>query len=508
MELLRAEHLSFRYETQSELLLADVSFSLDHAARVGLIGNNGSGKTTLLALIRSELSPVSGSLTVRPDTRTGSLPQEVAFAEDASVEDYLWSARPDLDHLRRRLAAADQSSVDYADLVNLFYQAGGAVTEAAIAHLCAGFRLHPSLLRRPLAVLSGGEKTKVALARLLLLGPDLLLLDEPTNHLEIAALEWLETYLAGLSIPCIVISHDRRFLDVCANEIWELDRGRLTVYSGNYSFYRAAREADRRRRERICEEAQQKAKRLREAAARRRAESERTEHFKFKRSVSKRGSIQKRDAGSGRSGADSSKTMRAALALEKRLAALREQAEAQRPFLEKERRITLACPPLDAPLPLTVANLAHAFGGRSVLSGLSFSLRGGAHLGLIGPNGSGKSTLLKILAGRLEPTSGAFHWTPRARLGYYSQEHDILDPAARILDEVLQGRLAEQTRARTILAGLGLRGDRVLQTIATLSLGERSKAALAKVLFSDANVLLLDEPTNHLELAAREALED
>ncbi len=508
MEYLRGEHISFRYETQSESLLTDVSFSLDRAARVGLIGNNGSGKTTLIALIRGELIPSQGHITIRPDSRIGFLPQEVAFEETIAVTDYLWSARPEIDPLRQKMKAADQASVEYAELVASFYDAGGGVTEAAIEKLLDGFRLHRSVGARSLHLLSGGEKTKVALARLLLVEPDILILDEPTNHLEIAALEWLESYLQTLTAPYIVISHDRRFLDTCTNEIWELADNTLTVFSGNYSFYREAKDTDRRRRQAQYDRAQQKARQLREAAAAKRAESERVEKFKPKRSVSKKGSIQKRDAGSGRSQANSSNAMRTATSLERRLKALLQKAQEEKPFIEKERRITIETDPVANPMPLLVENLKHRFGDQTVLDDLSFSLRNRSRLGLIGPNGSGKSTLLKILAGVLAPTGGTYRWAPEIRIGYFSQEHETLDPRATILDEVLQGRLAEQTQARIILGGLGLRRDKVLQLIATLSLGERSKTALARVLFSRANVLLLDEPTNHLELSAREALEE
>ena len=508
MEVLRADKISFRYSTQAETLLRDVSFSLDSAGRVGLVGSNGSGKTTLLELIRGQIEPTGGCLSFPDASDIGYLPQEIGFPENVSVEDYLWQGLPVFAEVRSELAGTDIGSTRYAELITRYYEIGGAQAEARMNRLLSGFRLDEAIRDRPLAQLSGGEKTKVALTRLLLREPRLLLMDEPTNHLEIESLEWLEQFLSDSSLPFISVSHDRRFLDACTNTIWELHNGLLTQYSGNYSFYRDAKETDRRRRQAEYDRQTARARRLQEAAARQRTESNRSENFKFKRSVSKKGSVQKRDAGSGRSGVNASKQMKSAKALERRIDSARKQAQEAKPFIEKERRINIEGGSIGNALVLEVRDLTHVFDKTPVFSGVTFALPPGARLGIIGRNGSGKTTLIELLAHIYEPTSGHVRWTPRARVAYYAQEHENLNPASTILDEVLRGRATEQTRARTILGSLNIRREKVYDRIGNLSIGERSKTALAKILLFDPDVLLLDEPTNHLELTAREALED
>jgi len=508
MELIHADNLSFKYESQVESVFERVSFRVDSRSRIGLIGNNGCGKTTLFDLIRTTLRPTAGTLVTRPDTALGYLPQEVAYDDETTAFDLLWEARPDLRDLRRRLDDADPESLPYASLVAQYYERGGGLFEAQISRMVAGFRLDEATLAMPLHQLSGGEKTKTALARLLLTEPDCLLLDEPTNHLEIAALEWLEDYLTGVTLPFVVISHDRRFLDNCTAEIWELANGSLTVHAGNYSDFRKRKEAAFRRQQESFEQTRKTVKRLRDAATVRRQNAQKAEGFKHERAISNRGSVQKRDAGSGRAGPSSTSQMRSAKSVEKRIERLIESEEAKKPFLEKERKIDLGERSFGNRIVLTVSDLSKAFDGSVVFDSLNLTVANGARLGIIGGNGSGKTTLLRILAGAIDASSGEFHWAPQAKLGYYSQEHETLDPSRTILDEVLDGRVGEQALARTILGRLHIRRDKVFQSIGSLSLGERSKTALAKILFSDANVFVFDEPTNHMELQAREAFED
>jgi len=509
MELLRANRIQFKYETQADLLFDGLSFGLDTDARAGLIGDNGCGKTTLLDILTGRLEPTGGAVSIREGAVVGRLPQEVRFDQRLTVRDYIWKARPRLLDIKESMAATDESSTAYADLTARYYDRGGGQFEAAIERIVAGFGLDGHLLEMPLATLSGGEKTKTALARLLLTEPDILLLDEPTNHLEIASLEWLENYLSHLSIPYLVVSHDRRFLDRCTNQIWELADRKLTVYSGNYSFYRTEKDRAFRRQQAAYEHTRDEVARLKSAARQRRAGSRQAEDFKPARSISKSGSIQKRDAGSGRSRAGGSqRQMKSARALEKRIDRLSDADNAQKPFVEKDRRIDLGRREIAPRVILAVEQLGKRFDQQEILGSVDLTVISGAKIGIIGCNGSGKTTLLRILAGEMEPSSGSYRWTPQARIGYYSQEHETLDQNRSILDEVLQGRLQEQTMARTILGRMGLRRDKVHQVIESLSMGERSKTALAKILFSDANVLVFDEPTNHLELGAREAFEE
>lgn len=508
MEFIRGSNIRFRHEGQVETLLEKLSFSFNHKSKIGLVGNNGCGKTTLLALIRGEVRPLDGELFVAKETIFGYLPQEVRLDDETTVLDYLWQARPDLSQLKKNVSLTPESSPDYAALIAEYYELGAGHFEAHMDRLLAGFHLDGGKQVLPVGNLSGGEKTKVALARILLTKPNLMLLDEPTNHLELKSLVWLEDYLQTCAIPYLVVSHDRRFLDNCVTEIWELNDRGLRVYSGNYTFYKKDKDLEFRRQQAEYENQQKKIKQLEQAAGQRRGQADRIENFKFKRSVSKKGAVQKRDDGSGRSGQSSNKTMRTAKAIAARIGQMLAREEAKKPFLEKERRISLGESDLKNPVVLKVDNLSKGYGSFRVFDNLNLALHNGVKLGVIGGNGSGKTTLLDILTGHTTDYSGAVHWAPKARMGYYSQEHEHLNSSHTILDEVLQGRLQEQTLARTILGRLNVKRDKVYQTIDTLSLGERSKVALAKILFSEANVLIFDEPTNHLELSSIEAFEE
>jgi len=508
MEYIRGHSLTIRHEGQTETLFEDVSFSVSDGDRVGLIGDNGCGKTTLLDIIRGESAAYDGDLVVSKNVSLGFLPQEVRFGRHTPVEDYLWSARPDLHGPKREIAATDEADPGYADLVADFYARGGDVFAAEMKKTLSGFDIASNKLSLPISKLSGGEKTKIALARILLIRPDVMLLDEPTNHLEIASLEWLEGFLRGVSRPYIIVSHDRRFLDNCVDIIWELQEKHLTVFTGSYSDYRDEKSRRRQKQMDAYERQQHKIKKLQEAARERRDDADRMEKFKHKRSVSKKGSVQKRDAGSGRSGVSASSKMRAAKSVEKRIERMLEKDKVEKPRKIRKRKIELSPGDVGGRFVLRIKDLSMSFGSHRVFGNVSFSVPNGVKLGIIGRNGSGKSTLLKILVDELNPSSGSYRWNPQVSIGYYSQEHETLDEDNSILDEVSKGNQQEQTRARHILGRLHIRGDKVFQRIGTLSIGEMSKTALAKILFSDVNVLVLDEPTNHVELSAREALED
>ncbi len=508
MEYIRGHRLSFRYEGQTETVFDDISFSLSDDDRIGLIGDNGCGKTTLLDLVRGELAASHGNLNVARDITLGFLPQEVRFGQHTPMEEYLWSARPDLHDLKLKIASGDKADPRYADLVADFYARGGDIFTAEVEKTLSGFDIASDMLRLPVSRLSGGEKTKIALARILLARPDVMLLDEPTNHLEIASLEWLEEFLSGLSKPYIIVSHDRRFLDNCVDQIWELQEKHLTVFSGTYSDYRDEKARRRQKQMDAYDRQQQKIKRLQEAARERRDDADRMEKFKFKRSVTKKGRVCKRDAGSGRSGVSSSSKMRAAKSVEKRIERMLEKEKIEKPRKIRKRKIELSSADVGGRFVLRTNGLSKSFGSHRVFGDATLAVANGAKLGIIGRNGSGKSTLLKILVDELDATSGSFRWNPQVAIGYYSQEHETLDDDKTILEEVSQGNQQEQTRARHILGRLNIRGDKVFQKIGTLSIGEKSKTALARILFSNVNVLVLDEPTNHVELSAREALEE
>lgn len=499
----RANGIRYKYPDQPENLLQDLSFSLDRKSRIGLVGDNGAGKSTLFSILRGEFKPLSGNLEFQDARVTGYLPQEVAFfgaARKLKAETWIWSADERLARLKRDMARVEGRDAEkYCDLVAGFHDAGGYAFEAAMFRIMDELGLEERVLALDSADLSGGEKTKLALCRLLLGKPDFLLLDEPTNHLEIESLEWLEGYLSSCTIPYIVISHDRKFLDRAAETIWELKHGKIRAFKGNWSIYRETLRIERERHLHQYENQRKKISSLKKAAADRRswagthqAQTGKDGYapvFEMLRNTARR-------------------AMQRTKAVEKRLAREIEKEESKKPFIEKERRIKLRSRLQANRIVLRVEELGIGFGEKKVLDKCSFSVSTGARLGVIGRNGSGKSTLLKILTGRLDPSEGGFTWAPGTDTGYYAQEHENLDPEQTILETVLQGRAGEETEARIILGCLNLRGDMVFRRIGRLSPGERSKTALARIIFSEPDVLLLDEPTNHFELTAREAFEE
>lgn len=502
MSYLRGTEICFAYEGQVEVLFDDLNFEIDHGYKVGLIGKNGCGKTTLLKILLGNLLPLKGDLHRRENLRIGYLPQEVRFPETITVSEYLWQAEPRLAHLKNRI----ETMTDYNDPQNLtcfaeFEERGGYQFEVRFEKVLAEFQFNENMLSRSISTLSGGEKTKIALCQTILREPNLLLLDEPTNHLDMETLIWLEQYLDQTSLPFLVISHDRAFLDHCVNRVWELEFQELREYRGNYSFYKQEKMEEFQLKMHQYENQQRKIKQLKKTLGQRKGWA--LTH-------------QGQTGTEGRAPAYESitnfsrKAMKRAKNVEKRLEMMLEKEEAKKPFIEKERKVMMPDTNLKTRFVLRVENLSKSFTTKMVFENISFAVENGARLAITGRNGSGKSTLLKIICGQLNADAGQFSWTPQVTLGYYAQELENLDFSQTIIDEVLQGRQdkEQQTFARTILGTLNIVRDQVYQRIDSLSLGERCKVSLTKIILSGANVLVLDEPTNHLEISAREAIED
>jgi ATP-binding cassette subfamily F protein 3 len=500
MVLLTAHNIHFRYENQIEPLLEDLSFTIDRSSRIGLVGNNGSGKTTLFKILTGVLKPEEGELNFHDTSNIGYLPQEVRFDERVTVKEYLWRAHPELNRLRRAIDdTVDYTDPAYSNLLDDFHAMGGFLFESRFDRVLSDFELKENKLGMPIRDLSGGEKTKIALCRIILEEPAFLLLDEPTNHLEMEVLVWLENYLKRSSVPFVVISHDRRFLDACAETIWELHDRVLTVYSGNWSFYREEKRKYTALQKHLYEVQQKKIARLEHTARKRKQWA-----FTHQPQTGDEGYAPVYESVAN----EAKHAMKQARNVERRIQKMIQKEEAKKPFIEKERKLNLRNSELKNKTVLEVKELSKVFGETVIFRNVSFVLEKGARLGIIGRNGSGKSTLLNIITGKDDTYGGSFHWTPSAKPSYYAQEHENLDPSHTILKEVIQGRNSEQTYARTILGCLNIRGDMVYRQIGSLSLGERSKTALAKIIFADSNILILDEPTNHFELSAREAFEE
>ena len=500
MQYIKANNLRFCYETMVENLLDDISFEIHNTGRIGLIGKNGCGKTTILKLLMGKLKPTSGNIYFRNDLIFGFLPQEINLPENVSVSDYLWKVNPQLFRLKKKIDNLKKySDEEIVNILSEFEKNRGYRFENRFEKLLSQFELEKEMLSRSLNSLSGGEKTKIAFCRIMLKEPDLVFMDEPTNHLDIKTLLWLENYLQKITVPFLIISHDRRFLDNCVNEIWELENKKLRIFSGNYSFYKNEKDTEFNRKLHRYEVQKRKIKQLKKTLTQRRSWA-----LNHQAQTGKEGFAPVYEMITN----PAKSAMKRAKNIETRIQKEIEKEESEKPFIEKKRKILIQESDLKSRYVLKVENLTKSFGSKNVFQNLSFSVHNHSRLAINGANGSGKSTLLKILVGEIADFKGKFSWNPQVKIGYYSQEFENLNEENSIIDEVIQGNYEIQSQARTILGSLNIRKDKVYQRITSLSIGERSKVALAKIIVSDANVLILDEPTNHLEISARVALED
>ena len=473
----------------AELILEDVSWSIDRDRKVGVVGRNGAGKTTLFRLLLGQTEPDKGDVWIDPGMTIRCLEQNPALDESVSVLDLASEPLSHLEELRAReagihgLMAAPGFREEAPEGRRLLKELGEI--HERLHHLdayTAGARVESVLMGlgfteadfpRPVGELSGGQRARVRLAQLLVDQPDLLLLDEPTNHLDLDALEWLEEFLRTYQGGVAVVCHDRWFLDRVADEIADVDRHKLTVYAGNYTAYASAK-AERLDMERKAYELQK-------------AEIERQEEF-----------IRRNIAGQKTKQAQS---RRKKLEKIERLEAPPGEGRAIRIALEPERQSGW-----------DVVRLQRAgmrYGERRVLSETMVHVVRGQRLGVIGPNGSGKTTLLKLMAGQLEPTEGDVRVGTNVEIGYYDQEHRNLDVTKNPFEQILEERpTLSHEQARTFLGRFLFSGDDVFKPLSSLSGGERSRISLARLMLRGPNLLLLDEPTNHLDIASRAALEE
>ncbi len=451
---------------------------------IGLIGRNGAGKTTLLRLMAGQDAPDEGEVQRARGLRIGFMTQEAQAAAGATLRTYVAAEVAHLHALAERLARLEKEIAGCADeqrqaglmeeyaLAQAHYElAGGYGTAAAVRAALFGLGFTESQLDQDFATLSGGQKSRAALARLLLSAPDLLLLDEPTNHLDMSAVEWLEGYLRGYKGACVVVAHDRAFLDAVAKRIWEIEDGALFAYPGNYSAARALR-AERRARWLAEYEAQQEQVTAMEAYVRRYKAGNRSTMAKSR---------------------------------EKALARL--ERIRRPPAAPDAMRLRLSAGPRSGREVAWLDKVAISF-AHPILTGVELLLSRGERVGVIGPNGAGKSTLLKILAGRLSPDKGRVRYGQDVVIGYFDQEIDDLDDENTIVGEILAAKNMPLGETRAYLARFLFCGDDVYKYVSQLSGGERNRLALAKLVLSEANLLLMDEPTNHLDIPSREALED
>ncbi len=485
MSLLSAGGLACSYG--AEAVFSDVAVEIAQRARIALVGPNGAGKTTLLRVLIGAETPDEGSVRRAGGIQVGYLPQRPELVGAHSLHAEARRAFQELERQEARLAWLETAMADparrkaalaeYGPLQERYERGGGYSREARIRMVLRGLGFAEADFGRPLTQLSGGEKTRALLARLLLQAPDLLLLDEPTNHLDIEAIAWLENWLASFPGAVLLVSHDRWFMDHCVQRIWELEHGRLQVYRGNYSHYARQRD-ERRERLRLEYEAQQERIAKDEAFIRKHMGSRLTAQAKGRQkrlaTLAKRGLVRERPHGQRRRmGLDMGATQRSG------------------DEVLMTRGLVVGYPDDGVPL-LRVPDV---------------TLRRGAVTALIGPNGVGKSALLKTITGQVAPLAGTLRTGVGVKPGYFAQAHENLREQRRVLDEILERRPMKISEARDLLGQYLFSGDDVFREVGTLSGGERGRLALALLALAGANLLLLDEPTNHLDIDSQEVLQ-
>ncbi len=495
-------------------VLEDISFVIAPGARVGLIGPNGCGKTTLLRLIAGLDEPDSGHISLKPTATIGYLPQGLELATRETVAGYTRSGLAGLDDARlqvERLAAqmthnaSPELLEQYSQAASRFEALGGYEIEHRLERILAGLGLSSVDPATPLGRLSGGQRTRVGLARLLLAEPSLLILDEPTNHLDIEALEWLEQFLASYRGAALVVSHDAMFLDRTVSRILELDERthKIKEYAGDYTEYVEEKARALEKQWSAYQDQQDEIERLERAAA----------HLRGLARFRRGGKADCGDKFAKGFFADRGKeTVRRAKRIEQRLEQMMTDERIDKPRQNWQMKLDFLGrnAPRSGQMVLALEDLGHAFdpngggsGRRWLFRHASLTLRHGERLALVGPNGSGKTTLLRIITGELTPAEGSVRLGANVRLGYMPQEQENLQADATPLHIVRAQAPMDETAARHFLHFFLFEGDDVFIPVGRLSYGERARLILARLVMAGANCLLLDEPINHLDIPSR-----
>ncbi len=466
-------------------ILDGLTFQVDQGERVGLLGRNGAGKTTLLRILTGELLPDEGEFRIAPGKGVGLISQIPVYPPEYTVEDVLRTAfdhlvamEREMEKLTERMAAGDESALErYSQLSTAYEMGGGYDIEVNLNKVCNGLDISPAMRAQLFSELSGGEKTRMNLARLILRDTEILLLDEPTNHLDLHATEWLEDYLAHYKGTVLAISHDRWFLDKVVQRCVEIKDGKAEFYSGNYSFY--VEEKERRFQEQLrqYEKEQAKVEQLQEAADKLRLWAFMGNDKLFKRAFS----------------------------MEKRMEKLQ---TVDKPTKERKMTVGFGEKEFRGDEVLEVKDLAMGFEGRTLFSGVDLEVIGGERIALLGDNGAGKSTFVKILLGELEPAEGKLRFGPTVKIGYLPQLVSFDHPERNLVDTLLWDLNCTPQEARDRLAAFNFRGEDVFKEVSALSGGERSRLKLCELMSQKINLLILDEPTNHLDVDSRDWIEE
>ena len=468
-------------------ILNQASFFLEEREKAALIGTNGAGKSTLLKIIAGQMSADTGECTIAKGKTLGYLSQHQEMALGASIYDELLATKQPIIELEEQMrsteAAMKQASsqelegllATYTRISHEFEEQNGYAYKSEITGILKGLGFDESDFNKNAATCSGGQRTRIALGKLLLLKPDILLLDEPTNHLDMDSIAWLENFLLRYDGAVIIVSHDRYFLDRTVSKILSLEQNELSVFTGNYSQFAEKREIIYRAKVNAYLNQQRELKHQQDVITKLRS-------FNREKSVKR---------------ADSREKMLAKMDLiEKPIDENNEMNIALTPAIESGNDV------------LHVDSLSKSFGDIHLFSNLTFDIKRGEHVAIIGQNGTGKTTILKIINEILAADNGTINLGSNVHIGYYDQEHHVLDTNKTIFEEISDAYpTLTNTRIRNVLAAFLFTGDDVFQRIDTLSGGERGRVSLAKLMLSNANFLILDEPTNHLDIISKEVLE-
>ncbi len=468
-------------------ILDGLTFQVDAGERVGLLGPNGCGKTTFLRILTGEVHPDEGDIVVAPNKRMGLISQIPVYPAGYTVEDVLdtafaplWQMEEEMGALSQRMAEgeSDPALLSRYDKLSAAFQAGGGYeTDTNKNKVCNGLSIPQEMRERPFDKLSGGEKTRVNLARLILEDTDILLLDEPTNHLDLRATEWLEEYLERFKGTVLAVSHDRYFLDKVVRRVVEIQEGKAEFYSGNYSFYAVEKERRYEEKLRQYEKEQAKIQQLEKAAEQLRIWAYSGNDKIFKRAQS----------------------------MEKRIERIR---QTDKPKKDRKMAVRFGEREFRGDEVLSIKGLEKAFGERRLFADVNLEVEGGERIALLGDNGTGKSTLIRIIMGEEEPDGGKLRKGPTVKVGYLPQIIHFDHPERTLVDTMLYDLDCTAQTARNRLASFKFRGEDVFKPVSALSGGEQSRLRLCMLMDSKINLLILDEPTNHLDIQSREWIEE
>lgn len=469
-------------------ILKDVSFHIEDYDKAAIVGINGAGKTTLLRIIMGELSADEGIVTLAKNKTIGYLSQHEAVSGENTIYEELLSVKQDILDMQQKMHSIelqmktatdeklDQLMNTYASLTHAFEAANGYAYKSELTGVLKGLGFTEEEFSKSVSALSGGQKTRVALGKLLLLKPDLIILDEPTNHLDMSSITWLETYLLNYKGAVIIVSHDRYFLDRIANKVIELDRSKATVFTGNYSDYAAKKEILRVAEYNAYIKQQTEIKHQEEVI-------EKLKSFNREKSIKRAESREK---------------------MLDKIELLDKPTE-----VRADMHLRLEPKQVSGNDVLHVEHLSKAFGSLTLFDDLSFDIKKGEHVAIIGDNGTGKTTILKMINELLPADGGTIRLGTNVQIGYYDQEHHVLHMEKTLFEEISDDYPSlTNTEIRNTLAAFLFTGDDVFKTVKSLSGGERGRVSLAKLMLSEANFLILDEPTNHLDIVSKEILED